>query len=220
MRAPTTFPTTHARQADWSERRSRIKAALVDSGIGSTAALHAVLASVYRHAPETLAHATRVASLGVSIAGELDLSDLETADLERAALTHDLGRFAMPLGAGEAHDVRVAVEQLLAAGEILGAVPFLRPAACLVLASRECFDGSGYPSGLARTAIPAGARVLQVADAFDALSSVCLSLHLEREAADAEIVRNAGARFDPDVVAACLRCADRPPAGASLEEPC
>lgn len=208
---PTTITPTFTRP--WAGRHARIKAVFVETAVASTAALNALLVSIYRHAPESLAHAHRVASLGTSIARELRLREREIEDLERAAWTHDLGNFVAPSADGQ-ETASYWTEQLFAAADILGSVPFLAPAANLVLASRECIDGSGYPYGLSGPAIPLGARIIHVADAYDALAAVCSSLNVGRDAADDEIVRHAGTRFDPDVVAACLRSIDTTPVQA------
>lgn len=203
------------------ERHARIRTVFIDAAIASTPALSALLSVLYRHAPESLAHAHRVAAFAVDIGRTLSVPDHALDDLERAGWTHDLGKFIVrdhecP---GLSAMARVC-EQLRTGGEILSAVPFLEPAARLVLASRECFDGSGYPLGLTGGEIPLGARVLHVADAYDALISLCVSLGLAAEAVHDELVRHAGSRFDPDVVAACLRCADAVPARVAVGVPC
>ena len=105
-------------------------------------------------------------------------------------------------------DVLVWTKQLFAAVEIIRAAPALRLAADLVLASRECIDGSGFPNRLAGAAIPLGARILHVADTFDALTELCTTFSLAPESVNVEIARHAGTRFDSTVVAAWLRLAD------------
>ena len=72
-----------------------------------------------------------------------------------------------------------------------------------MLHHHERWDGTGYPDGLAGTEIPLGARIIFVADAYDAMTSV--SLYRRRRSADdalAEIVGCAGTQFDPSVVEA------------------
>jgi len=139
--------------------------------------------------------------------------------LEWASWLHDLGRFIAPdasAGNDAADDEAPGfstlrwARQVDVAAEIIETVPVLMPAAVLVRASRECIDGSGYPRGLRGGEIPLGARVLHVADTFDALSSVCASLGVGQDAVPAELLRNSGSRFDPAVVAACLRALDIP----------
>jgi HD-GYP domain-containing protein (c-di-GMP phosphodiesterase class II) len=181
-----------------------------ESCVASTAALQSLLVTLYREMPNALAHAHRVADISVRIGRELSLTDEQLAELERAAWLHDLGKFLLP-------DLKPATppsvdgdalrwtEQVVVATEIIRRTPFLRSAADIVLASREYVDGSGYPNGLAGSAIALGARILNVADTFDALSAMCLSLGVDPAAVHVELVRHAGSRFDPQVVAACLR---------------
>jgi len=96
-----------------------------------------------------------------------------------------------------------------AGGErIISAAPALTAVARLVRSSHERWDGAGYPDGLAGESIPLGARIVAVADAFDAMTSgrpyrAAIS-HAE---ALAELERCAGTQFDPTVVAAFVATA-------------
>ena len=80
----------------------------------------------------------------------------------------------------------------------MAAIPFLAAAAPILIATRERHDGQGYPLGLSGGAIPLGARVIAVAEAFDMLSAGPVSSALSINAANAELVRG------PD------RCSTRP----------
>ena len=81
------------------------------------------------------------------------------------------------------------------------------PIADWVLHHHERWDGSGYPDGLAGDRIPLGARIIFVADAFDAMTSDRLYREpLSLEEALAEVERCAGTQFDPEVVHAFLAC--------------
>lgn len=215
MRLPTSLDHV------WTERRARVAAAFADNAVASTPTLVAVVSTLYKRSPDTLGHAQRVAAVARRIGEELRFTPRELEHLERAAWLHDLGRFVSPDPESEATDDELGdlatsrwSRQVDIAVEIIETVPVLRPAAALVSASRECIDGSGYPRGLRGGEIPLGARVLHVADTFDALSAVCASLGVGQDAVPAELVRNSGSRFDPAVVAACLRALDMPPAAA------
>jgi len=85
----------------------------------------------------------------------------------------------------------------------------LRLAAEIVLASHEAWDGSGYPRRLAGAAIPIGARIVAVADTYDALTwSRTLAEPVSPVRAAAELVRASGTYFDPHLVHAWLRRLD------------
>jgi response regulator RpfG family c-di-GMP phosphodiesterase len=205
-------------------RRERVIAAFAENGVASTGTLVSVLSTFYRTVPDALGHAQRVASVAVRIGTQLGFTARELEHLERAAWLHDLGKFLMPdldeavLHGDDDETERLYTErwgrQVDLAVEVIATVPVLVPAAALVRASRECIDGSGYPRGLRGGEIPLGARVLHVADTFDALSSVCATLGVNQEAVPVELVRNSGSRFDPAVVAACLRALDEPQTAA------
>lgn len=189
----------------------RLTAIFADAGIASSEALLSVLAALYRERPDDLAHAQRVANICVRIATELGVTEREVADIERAAWVHDLGKLVVPeradgdTGTVTHLDLERWTEQLIAARDILDAAPALRPAAALVMASRECLDGSGFPNHLQGDAIPLGARILHVADTFDALQELCAMYSMPPDSASAELVRHTGSRFDSTVVAAWLR---------------
>ena len=90
---------------------------------------------------------------------------------------------------------------------VLNADPVLQPVARLVRASHERWDGTGYPDGLAGTAIPLAARIIAACDALDAMTSDrCYQGARSLPDALAEMRRCAGTQFDPEVVAAlCAR---------------
>jgi diguanylate cyclase (GGDEF)-like protein len=156
----------------------------------------------------TGSHSERVADLAVRIAGRLGL-DLETIELTRiAARLHDLGKLAIPEDilrkAGPLLDAeRLVLERHPQIGyhmlESLG----VQPIAEWVLHHHERWDGSGYPFGLAGEDIPLGARIIFVADAYDAMTSDrTYRRRFSPEDAIAELERCAGAQFDPEVVSA------------------
>ncbi len=202
---------------DGAERQWRVTAAFIESAIATSASLDALLARLYRRDPDTLSHLHRVAALSVRIGEELGMASRALDDLERAALLHDVGRLVIPdslaatTGLLDGAALCHRAQQVRVACEVVEDLPFLRPATVVLAASLECYDGSGYPQGLRGGGIPLGARVLHVADTLDALTAVCAAMAYSSETANAELVRLAGARFDPDVVAAWLRCSDELP---------
>jgi cyclic di-GMP phosphodiesterase len=204
---------------DRGENVRRLTHAFSESSIGSAAALQALLITLYRRDPEGLAHVQRVALQAVKLGEELGIGGRDLDALERAAWLHDVGRIAvpdLPISRGSAFDSgleRRRGDQVQAVYTVTRGTPFLHRAADLVLASREYFDGTGVPNGLRGSDIPIGARVLHVADVFDALTSLCVAMSRTTEPVNGELVRCSGSRFDPGVVAAWLRCSDEAPLG-------
>jgi response regulator RpfG family c-di-GMP phosphodiesterase len=143
----------------------------------------------------------------------MSLTREELRHVERAALAHDIGRVVAPDAPGEAGREVSRGRQAALARDVLAVSPPLQRAARIVGAYCERIDGSGWPSGLSGDEIPVGARIVGVADAYDALMSLCVEMGLSADAIAVELVRHAGTRFDARVVAACLRWMDASPAG-------
>lgn len=178
-------------------------------------ALEALLVTLNTRNPDAFEHTRRVAEMTVILADAMGISEPQLSHLERAALLHDIGKVAMPdslihkPAALSEDEVSIIRTHPQIGHDILAAVPFLRPAAEIVLASHEWYNGGGYPHGLAGDRIPLGARIVAVADAYDALTrSRVYRDPVSAEAASAELVRCAGRQFDPDVVQTWLRLAD------------
>jgi HD-GYP domain-containing protein (c-di-GMP phosphodiesterase class II) len=201
-------------------RRERVLFALAEMGIASTSGVMAFVGMVYRFAPDRLAHVQRVAALAVATGGQLGLRGRDLAELERAALVHDLGKLVLPdppaTKLGEwAPDRGLATRQAIIAADLLASVAFLRPASHIVRAMCEWADGSGLPEGLSGDAIPVVARILGVADSLDVMTTVCRDLAWPRDLAVVELVRQAGVRFDANVIAAALQVDDGRPVETS-----
>jgi diguanylate cyclase (GGDEF)-like protein len=122
-------------------------------------------------------HIPRVQIYARGLARAIGMSQSEIEGLNMAALLHDIGKLAVPehilakpgpLTAEEFQKVRIHPQ--VGAG-IIGSVPFPYPVAPLILNHHERWDGRGYPAGLKGADIPLGARVLSLADYFDALTS-------------------------------------------------
>jgi HD-GYP domain-containing protein (c-di-GMP phosphodiesterase class II) len=200
--------------------------ALAEMGIASTSGVLAFVGMVYRFAPERFSHVHRVATLAVATGSQLGLRGAELAELERAALVHDLGKIVLPDPAASklvewAPERGPATRQAIVAADLLASVAFLRAASHIVRAMCEWTDGSGQPHGLSGDAIPLSSRILGVADALDVMTSVCRDLAWPRDLAVVELVRQAGVRFDAKVIAAALEVDDVPPVEPSpwLSEP-
>jgi response regulator RpfG family c-di-GMP phosphodiesterase len=166
-----------------------------ESGIASSAALEAWLGVLYLRDPWTAGHVSRVAYLAAHIGATLELDDEDLALVRRAALMHDIGRLAIPEELLQSPDPLTAGQQALVrrhvavAHEIATAVPFLQPLAPILVATRERFNGSGYPNGLQGDDIPLASRIIAVAEAFDALGWTSANRWSAVDRVNAEIVR-------------------------------
>lgn len=160
----------------------------------------------------TAGHSERVTAVAVALARALDLPEAEVRQLERGGLVHDIGKIATPaeildkptlLSAEEMRIVQLHPEQGV---HILDPLPAFREVLPIVGQHHERWDGSGYPARLAGTAIARTARVLAVADVYDALRSDRPYRSGLPHARVVTVIRNASGRhFDPDVVAAFLQ---------------
>jgi HD-GYP domain-containing protein (c-di-GMP phosphodiesterase class II) len=157
----------------------------------------------------TARHAERVAAYGLEIANRLGLQPLERPELEFGFLLHDVGKVAIPDAilykpSTLTQTERGLMEQHPVIGaRIVGGIEFLTEAVEVVRSHHERWDGSGYPDGLAGSAIPLAARVFAVADVLDALTTdrpyrAASSLVTARQM----ITSESGAQFDPQVVQA------------------
>ncbi len=160
-------------------------------------------------------HATRVSGFAVKIGRAMGLCQDELDSLERAALLHDIGRVYVPDHVWRKEGPLTPEEQALVrqhpvlGADIVDSLKSLKQEAKAILHHHERYDGSGYPYGLKGLAIPLEARILAVADAFDAMTSdrPYRSALLMREALE-ELYSNAGNQFDPRVVEAFLTVLD------------
>ena len=167
-----------------------------------------------RH-PTTVGHAEGVARLAAAIGAELGLDPARVEDLRVAGLLHDVGKIGIseeilvkdgPLSPSEWEEMRRHPEMghRMLAGARLDVV---RP---WVLHHHERLDGTGYPEGLGGEDIPLEAKILAVADAFDAMvHDRPYRTAVGAPAAVAELRRCAGSQFDPDVVGALADLLER-----------
>jgi diguanylate cyclase (GGDEF)-like protein len=157
----------------------------------------------------TSGHALSIADLARRVGRVLGLDAAALRDVEHAAVLHDIGKIGIPsellrkrgpLSSGEREHMRAHPE---IGARILEPVERLRQLAPLVRFSHECWDGSGYPDGLAGEQIPLGARIISVCDAFDAMVTD-RPYRGGRSTAEAleELRGHAGTQFDPAVVEA------------------
>jgi HD-GYP domain-containing protein (c-di-GMP phosphodiesterase class II) len=179
---------------------------------GYTEVIVALVEAVEAKDPYTRGHTQRVAELSLAIGKDLRLSPEELRVLGRAALLHDIGKIAVPDAIlnkpGKLTDEEFAVikEHPLRGYAMLVKVRSLRGELGGVRSHHERLDGTGYPDGLSGAAIPLNARIIAVADVFDALTSMRIYRGAwSQEEALALIDDEAGIRLDPAVVAALHR---------------
>jgi HD-GYP domain-containing protein (c-di-GMP phosphodiesterase class II) len=166
-----------------------------------------------RRDPYTHHHSIRVTEYVEAILKELPPVPFETAQsILAAARVHDLGKVVIRDGTLNKQGPLTPEERDEVAGhpvigaEIVQRLWIYRPCVDVIRHHHERFDGRGYPDGLAGHAIPLGARVIAVADAFDAMTSDRpYRRALDRETALEELRAKAGSQFDPEIVAAFHR---------------
>lgn len=167
----------------------------------------ALLASLASHDEGTRLHSGSVAAWARRIARQLRLPEAQATFVERCAVLHDIGKLLTPpeilmkpgpLSPDEWTRMRAHAKE---GADMLAAIPALAEYADVVRAHHERPDGRGYPSGLSGAAIPFEARIVSVADSFDAMiSRRSYRLPLSPAAAIEEVMRCRGSQFDPDVV--------------------
>ncbi len=164
----------------------------------------------------TYGHSTQVTDYALAIAKEMGLPEEEREMIRKAGLLHDIGKVGISeriLVKKDAitQDERHILEQHPALGEeILGRVKDMKELAEIVGSHHERYDGKGYPYGRKGEEIPLAGRILGVADALDAmLSDRPYRPAMNLLQALVEIQRNAGTQFDPYVVEALLRVAEK-----------
>lgn len=157
----------------------------------------------------TQGHSERVAEGAVRIARYLSLAEQEVQSIWLAGFLHDIGKIGIKEsvlnkpGALDEGEWRSIQEHPVVAERILGPIEELGDVIRIVRHHHERYDGTGYPDGLKAADIPLGARILTVADAFDALTSKrSYRDALSVDEAVAVLEEEAGSQFDPVIVRA------------------
>ncbi|WP_050739381.1 HD domain-containing phosphohydrolase [Acetobacterium bakii] len=166
-----------------------------------------IRATMFEKSQETEEHAQRLIQLSKSIGMTLHLSQKELDKLELFAMLHDIGKIGIAdhilnkPGKLTDQEWEIMKKHPEIGYRIAMSAPELEQIAEYILSHHEKWDGTGYPQGLKGGAIPLAARIIAVADAYDAMTSDRpYRKAMDQEVAINEIVRNAGTQFDPDIV--------------------
>ncbi|MBP5231066.1 MAG: HD-GYP domain-containing protein, partial [Clostridia bacterium] len=163
----------------------------------------------------TNGHSIRVSRYSCALARKLGWSAEEVNDLEREAMLHDIGKIGVPEeilrkpGNLSEEEFEVVKSHTTTGGDILTGIEDMEGSAAVARHHHERFDGTGYPSGLSGDAIPLHARIVTIADAYDAMRSDRVYRGgLSRENIRRELVAGSGNQFDPDLLDAFLELFD------------
>jgi HD-GYP domain-containing protein (c-di-GMP phosphodiesterase class II) len=151
----------------------------------------------------------------VDVAGRvgeaLALDEEQISKLRTAALLHDIGKVGVPdeilhkPGPLDESEWEIMRQHPIVGERILRAIPGLGGVAKIVRHEHERWDGKGYPDGLAGEEIPIGSRIILVCDAYHAMTSDRpYRMAMSHTDAVAELTRNAGSQFDPNVAEALV----------------
>jgi HD-GYP domain-containing protein (c-di-GMP phosphodiesterase class II) len=155
-----------------------------------------------------------VARYVLAICRQLGIDEAHLEAIQLAALLHDYGKIGVPdavlkkPGRLSREEFEVIKSHSQTTGEILSQMAFEGTLECvpdIAACHHERMDGSGYPCGLKGDAIPLGARIIAVADCFEALTAVrCYRQPMSMREAMAVLRENSGSQFDPRVVDAFM----------------
>ena len=164
----------------------------------------------------TAGHTSRVTAMALDTAREMGWSTEQLEILQIGALLHDIGKIGISDSVlyKPSELTRDEYDQMMrhpiVGAKMLEKVTALQPMLPYILYHQERYDGKGYPFGLKGNEIPLEGRILAVADTFDAMTSDRpYRRGLSDEEAIAEIKRNRGTQFDPDVVDAMMRVTEK-----------
>jgi putative nucleotidyltransferase with HDIG domain len=201
---------------DLKKTYSRLQRAIFQSLLGLANALEA-------KDDYTRGHSTRVAELSRRMALRIGVASDAAQTIVHAALLHDLGKIGVPehilrkAGPLSAQEREVMRRHPLTGAQIVAPLEFFDDGAIIVRHHHERLDGSGYPDGLAGEAIPLGARIVAVADVYDALvSDRPYRSRVSPGMAVAQLREEAGRTLDASLVALFIEIAQDVPSGPTV----
>jgi putative nucleotidyltransferase with HDIG domain len=185
----------------------RLQGAICQSLLGLANALEA-------KDPSTRGHSERVGAWSRQLAAALGVGHADVEIIAQAGLLHDIGKIGVPeavlakQGPLTSEEWRLMRRHPIVGAQIIAPFDFLASATPVILHHHERWDGSGYPDGLAGEAIPPGARLVAVADVYDALTSERpYRAALSPAEACQRLRTEAGRTLDPRAVAAFIELA-------------
>jgi putative nucleotidyltransferase with HDIG domain len=193
----------------FNELMATVAKAQADTQAAYTGAIRALATALDARDPYTAGHSDRVSVLSVAICRQLNMPEEDIEVVRLGALLHDIGKIGVPDDVlrkpGALTDAEFAIikQHPVLGARMLRSVLFLAPHIPIVELHHERPDGRGYPHGLRSDDIPLDARIVHVADAYDAITSA-RSYRAARPPAAAlrELWRCAGTEFHADIVAA------------------
>lgn len=198
-----------AAQAAVTIENSQLYQRIQDTYIG---AIGSLAAAIEARDPYTVGHSARVTQYAVVIAQSMGLSAEQVEEVRLAALLHDVGKIGIPDRIlnknGHLSDEEYAAIKMHPAlsMRIVEPLPQLANIIPLIYHHHERYDGKGYLEGKGGKDIPLGARILTVADSYEAMTSDRpYRIALSRNEAIAELERHSSTQFDPEVVDHFLR---------------
>jgi putative nucleotidyltransferase with HDIG domain len=173
--------------------------------------IRALAAAIDAKDPYTKGHSERVAQLSVALAQDLHLSDRDIENIEYTALLHDIGKIGIDdriLGKNDSltsEEYKKIKEHTIMGAKIIEPVDFLKNSYQAIYHHHERYNGNGYPDGLKSENIPILARIIAVADAYDAMGSDRpYRKKLSKEKILKEFTEQSGKQFDPQIVNALM----------------
>jgi putative nucleotidyltransferase with HDIG domain len=211
------------------EKQNILLARRIEDSASNLTRLYEDLRATYMHTIKVLAqaieardhythsHSENVATYAVAIAREMKLSAKEIETIRQACELHDLGKIGvedsilMKPSSLTQEEWKQIKKHPITGAQILEPLAFLSEVTALIKQHHEHYDGSGYPEGRRGEDILIGARIIHLADAYEAMRSARAyrKIPISKEDAIEEIKKNSGKQFDPRVVEAFLKVVDK-----------
>ena len=178
--------------------------------------IRALAAAIDAKDPYTKGHSERVSEMSVVLAQELNLSDNDIENIEYTALLHDIGKIGIDdsilgkKGSLTDQEFDKIKEHTIMGANIIQPVDFLKNSYRAIYHHHERYNGKGYPDGIKSEDIPILARIIAVADAYDAMSSDRpYRKKLSKDKILKELKDQSGKQFDPEIVKVLISVLDR-----------